>query len=160
MVIRESSHIWRLFCTALTLETHSTQLHTVWCRQMCSFHHDSLLLEKWSRTRMSALINPFTWEHFWPFGIKIATALWYKTHFSIIEISIVCRLCLFQLQWAPLVLFPQQRQNTEQLDLQPWSRYTVVIKVQRQFSSNHLPQDGYKAAGQLLVIVWVLLIAR
>lgn len=64
---------------------------------------------------------------------------------------------MFQLQCVPLVLFPQQRQDTEQLNLQPWSRDTMVVKVQWQLPSNHLPHDGHKTARQLLVIVRVLL---
>lgn len=33
----------------------------------------------------------------------------------------------------------------------------MVVEVQGEFTSYHLPQDGYHAPGQILVTLWVLL---
>lgn len=58
---------------------------------------------------------------------------------------------------VPLVIFAQESQYFEQLDLQPGSWYTVVVKVHGELPPYHLFQDGHKASRQVLVNVGALL---
>lgn len=58
---------------------------------------------------------------------------------------------------VPLVLFPEQREDPEQLDLQPRRRNTVIVKIHRELPTQHLLQDGDETTRQVLIAVRTLL---
>lgn len=59
--------------------------------------------------------------------------------------------------WLPWVILAEQRQYSQELDLQPRSWDIVVVEVHGQLSSNHLLQYGDKTDCQVLVSLGVLL---
>lgn len=61
---------------------------------------------------------------------------------------------------VPLVLSSEQREDPEQLNLQPRRRNIVVVKIHREFPTHHLLQDGDETACQIFIAVWTLLIKR